>query len=489
MKILASRGARLAPLVLVSAALLLTACGGAPAARGRGVPRPAPSLPMEPVASASTPPDASPPSAAPGGATTAPVEEERPKPEPPPPEVPELQVETGTVQSAPGEPLVVLENPPRGNDLGGLLGTPAGPVLVVHFTDVGQGDGAVIQTPGGKTIVVDTGPPPGCPRFLRYLGDLEIHHVDLLVNSHPHADHIGCATALMKEMTVGTVLESGFSNPTPEYDAMLKQMEIDKTPLKIARRGRNVNIEPDVVLEVFAPEEPLINGSRSDPNANSVVFKLVYKDLSFLFVGDAEEDTEDRLLRGAGTKLRSTVLKVAHHGSAYASSSDFISHVRPRLAVLSYGRNNVYGHPAPATVQRLEREGAHLLKTAVDGNIVMVTDGSLLQVWTVPRYGGPYGGARLWYPGRPAAKDTARGPHGGGDAVPAPKKVDLNHATVDELTRLPAIGRKIAEKIVEARRSKGRFNSVEDLSRVKGLGAKKIERLRPYVICGPGVTY
>ncbi len=461
--------------------VLLAGCG--PDARVRRAPRPAPTLPdtagAAPLASA-------PPSAVP---TASPADAQPARPEPPPPEVPELQVESGSVHSAPGEPLVVLENPPRGNDLGGLLGTPTGPALVLHFTDVGQGDGAVIQTPSGKTVVVDTGPPPGCPRFMRYLGDLEIHHVDLLVNSHPHADHMGCSTLLMKEMTVGAVLESGYSHPTPDYDNMLKQMESDKIPLKLARKGRNIEIEPGIVLEVLAPEDPLISGSRSDANANSVVFRLVYKDMTFLFVGDAEEDTEERLLRSAGTKLRSVVLKVAHHGSAYASSSEFLSHVRPRIAVLSYGKNNVYGHPAPATVQRLEREGAHLLRTGQDGNIVMVTDGTLLQVWTIPRYGGPYGGARLWYPGRPVVKESSAGPHGGPEVVAAPKKVDLNHASVEELTRLPAIGKKMAEKIVEGRRTGGRYNGVEDLKRIKGLGAKKIERLRPYVTCGPGVTY
>jgi beta-lactamase superfamily II metal-dependent hydrolase len=460
---------------LCSAALVLAGCG--PDARVRRAPRPAPTLPAgettvaAPAPPASTPTgEAAPPSAAPPVA----------RPEAPPPEVPELQVDEGKVHSGPGEPLVVLENPPRGNDLGGLLGTPTGAVMVLHFTDVGQGDGAVLQTPSGKTVVIDTGPPPGCPRFMRYLGDLEIHHVDLLINTHPHADHMGCSTLLMKEMTVGTVLESGYAHPTPDYDNMLKQMEADKIPLKLARKGRNIELEPGITLEVLGPEEPLISGSRSDANANSVVFRLVYRELSFLFVGDAEEDTEERLLRSAGSKLRSSVLKVAHHGSAYASSSEFLSHVRPKLAVLSYGKNNVYGHPAPATVQRLEREGAHLLKTGQDGNIVMVTDGSVLQVWTVPRYGGPYGGARLWYPGRPAVKESTAGPHGGPEVVAAPKKVDLNHATVEELTRLPAIGKKMAEKIVESRRSGGRYNSVEDLKR---------EKLRPYVTCGPGVTY
>ena len=405
---------------------------------------------------------------------------------PAPPEAPELQSSDGKVESQPGEPMVVLQNPPRGNDLGGFLGTPTGPTLVVHYTDVGQGDGIVIQTPGGKTIVVDTGPPPGCNRFIRYLGDLEVHHIDLLINTHPHADHLGCSAAVMREVSVGNVFESGFENPTPEYETMLKQMQADKIPLKIARRGRNVNIETDVALEVLAPDEPLIQGSRSDPNANSVVFRLVYKKVSFLFVGDAEEETEERLMRGDREKLRADVLKVAHHGSAYASSSEFLSAVHPRLAVISYGRNNVYGHPAPATLQRLSAVGAQVLKTAQDGNIVMVTDGTAMQVWTVPRYGGPFGGARLWYPGRPAPREVSLTP--GSEAVAAARKIDLNHATVDELVRLPTIGQKIAEKIVEERNANGRFNAVDDLRRVKGIGPAKLERLRPYVLCGPGAA-
>ena len=414
----------------------------------------------------------------------------RPLPAPPPPRLPEQQPDDGVVTSPPGAPEVVAENPPSANDLGGLLGTPRGPSLVVHFIDVGQGDGALIQTPRGKNILVDTGPPYSAARLLRYLSDLEVHHIDLLINSHAHADHIGGAVAVVREVTVGQVLDAGRISESPDFEKLLAELDASKVPVKVARRGRNIRLDDDVEIQILAPEDPPIKGSRSDTNANSVVFRLVYKGVSFLFTGDAEEETESRLLRGEYSRLRSTVLKVAHHGSAYASESEFLSAVTPKVAVVSYGKNNVYGHPAPPTMERLRREGTHVLGTGEHGNIIAVTDGAVLQLWTVPRYGGPYGGAQLWYPGRPARPDTSpgRGPPGSPDAQAAPKIVDLNHATLEELTKLPGIGKKMGEKILEHRRTHGRFQKVEDLLRVKGVGAKRIEKLRPLVTCGPGVS-
>ena len=450
--------------VAIACLLTLVCCGSSPVIRRP--PAPAPALPS-----------------AARGASTADLGSRIEKPAAPH-EAPELQSVEAVVASEPGAPLVVLENPPRGDDMGGLLGTPSGPVLVVHFIDVGQGDGALIQTPNGKSILVDSGPPPATNRLLRYLSDLELHQIDLMITSHPHLDHFGGSVAVMRELTVGAILDSGYVHETPEYAEYLKQIEADKIPVKIARRGRKVTVDEGVLLEVLGPEEPLIHGSRSDANANSVIFRLTYKDVSFLFVGDAEEDTEQRLLRGERSKLKTTVLKVAHHGSAYASSDDFIRAARPRLAVASYSKNNVYGHPAPPTVERFGRAGVHLLGTARDGNIVMITDGTKIQVFTVPRGGGPYGGARLWYPGRPAPPERA----GGGDPNAVIRKVDVNHASINELTRLPGIGQKIAEKIIAYRRTQGRFQLVEDLSRIKGLSKRKLDNLRPYVDCGPGVS-
>ncbi len=405
--------------------------------------------------------------------------------------LPEQQPDDGVVTSAPGAPEVVAENPPRSNDMGGLLGTPRGPVLVVHFIDVGQGDGMLIQTPGGKNILVDSGPPFGAPRLVRYLSDLEVHRIDLMVNSHAHADHIGGVMAVLREFKVAQVLDSGRPSSSPDFEKMLAEMEAQKIPMKIARRGRDIQLDDGVLLQVLAPEDPFIQGSRSDTNANSLVFRLVYKGVSFLFVGDAEEETEHRLLRSEFSRLKSTVLKVAHHGSAYASSSEFLSAVRPKLAFVSYGKNNVYGHPAPPTMDRLRREGVHTLGTGEHGNMIVVTDGAVMQVWTVPRYGGPYGGGTLWYPGRPErpAMALARGGEGAEAIANAPPPlVDLNHATLDELTKLPGVGQKMAEKMLAHRRMNGRFQSVDELLKVKGVGAKRIEKLRPLVTCGPGVS-
>jgi len=499
----------------LTALTLLLGCGQPP----RTVVRPAPALPpIEATAPSSAAP--SPPESATSGAVgwTEPLPDEateRPEAKrapsfwdpdrqdvdgadstPSPPKVlpqqglPEEQPDDGVVTSAPGAPEVVAENPPRSNDMGGLLGTPRGPALVVHFIDVGQGDGVLIQTPNGKNILVDSGPPFSAPRLVRYLNDLEVHRIDLMVNSHAHSDHIGGALSILREFKVAQVLDGGLPSSSPDFEKILAEMEAQKIPMKVARRGRTLQLDEGVEMQVLAPEDPPIKGSRSDTNANSVVFRLVFKGVSFLFVGDAEEETEHRLLRSEFSRLKSTVLKVAHHGSAYASSSEFLSAVRPKLAFVSYGKNNVYGHPAPPTMERLRREGVHTLGTGEHGNMIVVTDGAVMQVWTVPRYGGPYGAGTLWYPGRPErpAMLLARGRGAEAIASAPPALVDLNHATLDELTKLPGVGKKMAEKMLDHRRMNGRFQSVDDLLKIKGVGAKRIEKLRPLVTCGPGVS-
>jgi len=366
--------------------------------------------------------------------------------------------------------------------LGGLLGEVQAPALRVHFIDVGQGDAALVQTPGGKNILIDSGPPFSRPRLLQYLGDLGVHRIDLAVNSHGHADHIGGLAMIIDEMPVSRVLDSGFVHSSPVYEALIKAYEDNKIPVSIARRGQTITLEEGVTLKVLEPEEPLITGSRSDVNSNSVVLRLDYGKISFLFTGDAEQDTEDRLLEddaGPGGSIDVTVLKVAHHGSRYASSDTFLRAVTPKIAVVSYGARNNYGHPAPETVSRLQALGAHLLKTAVNGNILMATDGSHLEVITVPRKGGAYGGWRKWTPGAAPPIQVATKRKG-----PKTGPVNVNTATVKELTKLPGIGPKIAARIAAYREEKGAFRRVEDLIKVKGIGKRKLERMRPFVQIG-----
>lgn len=386
----------------------------------------------------------------------------------PPPPAPTMPDTAGGAPGGGGGFTVTPAAPP----LADLLGEVEAPYLLVHFMSIGQGDATLVQTPSGKNILIDAGPPDGVQSLLRYLKERRVAHIDLFVESHPHADHIGGVAPLLREVPVHQMLVSGFVHPTPVYDEMLAMLEKKRVAVKQARRGRDVTIDADTTLKVLAPDDPFIMGSRSDANANSVVILLEYKGMRFLFTGDAEEETEERLLHGERDRLPATVLKVAHHGSKYASSDGFLSAVGPRLAVISCGKGNRYGHPSPETMTRLRARGVQVLTTHTDGHVVMATDGTKFEIYTVPRNGGAFGGAKKW----PSEDGTMVA-----EIAPAPLTVNVNKATAEELGKIPGIGKAVATRIVEFRASHGSFTSLEDLGRVKGLGKKALEKLAPHI--------
>ncbi|MEZ4435531.1 MAG: helix-hairpin-helix domain-containing protein [bacterium] len=332
-----------------------------------------------------------------------------------------------------------------------------GPALEVHFIDVGQGDSILIRAPQGKTVLIDTGPPDAKDELLAYLKAHGVARLDLLVNTHPHSDHIGNATAVIEALPVGRVLDSGFVHPTTTYERMLDAIEKRAIPLRVVRKGQRIVVEDGVTLTALGPEEPLVEKSRSDANANSVVLRLDHGSVRFMLTGDAEEETEERLVKQGADALRSTVLKVAHHGSKYATHDAFFEAVAPRLAVVSCAAQNSYGHPAAETMDRLHAKKVPILATPPLGNIVIRTDGKKLQIGY----------------GRTLPAPVATGDDAG--------KLDLNTATPAELETLPGIGETLAKRIVDWRAANGRFASVEDLTKVSGIGAATLEKLRPLV--------
>jgi competence protein ComEC len=148
-----------------------------------------------------------------------------------------------------------------------------------------------------------------------------------------------------------------------------------------ATRGRVIDLGGGATLTLVGPPEPPITGSRSDVNANSVVARLTYGTFAALLAGDAEAPTEAWLV-ASGSELRANVLKVAHHGSRYASGDDFLKAVAPSIAIISAGARNDYGHPAPETLARLARAGARIYRTDMDGDITIESDGRSIQVRT-----------------------------------------------------------------------------------------------------------
>lgn len=257
--------------------------------------------------------------------------------------------------------------------------------LTITMLDVGQADGIVIRTPRGHVVLIDSGgrlergstvagaspaEVVGERVVLAYLRRQGVRDVSLLVNTHPHGDHVGGFPVVVRSLHVDAIADSGQRYGGRAFNDGMREAAMHRVPVRIARCGDRWSTDDGVSLAVLSPCGALFTDGKNDVNENSLVVMLQYGAFRMLFTGDAGFETESRLLRD-GVDLRATVLKVGHHGSAYASGPAFLDAVRPRLAVISVGRHNLFGHPARSTVRALETAGAAVYRTDRCGAITV----------------------------------------------------------------------------------------------------------------------
>jgi competence protein ComEC len=249
------------------------------------------------------------------------------------------------------------------------------PTLRVTVLDVGQGDAILIETPAGHRILVDGG--PSGPALMQALGRVLPHdarRIDLLVLSHGQDDHVTGFVELLERYEVGAAVAGPLEGETAAYGAWRAELERRAVPLQVATSGHSLDLGQGIRLEVLAPNHGAPE-RVDDLNNNSLVARLSYGEVSFLLTGDIEAEGEQRLL-DSGHGLKSTVLKLAHHGSEGSSTPALLDAVRPRLAVVSAGAENSFGHPSPTT--RLRLAGTPLLRTDLNGDLRLETDGRSL---------------------------------------------------------------------------------------------------------------
>jgi competence protein ComEC len=244
--------------------------------------------------------------------------------------------------------------------------------LRVTFLDVGQGDSVLLETRRTR-ILVDEGPPEA--KVAGQLRAMGIRWLTAIVLTHPQRDHVGGASAVVRTLEVAEVLEPGLAATGPESEEALAAARARHVPIEIVRAGTNFRLGR-LRLKVLWPED---EGTASeDPNQNAVVLLASYGETDVFLSADAESDVTSRLV------LRPVeVMKVAHHGSEDDGLAAELETLRPRVAVISCGRNNDYGHPRPGTLAALEASpGLDLYRTDENGRVVVDSDGHELTVRT-----------------------------------------------------------------------------------------------------------
>lgn len=253
--------------------------------------------------------------------------------------------------------------------------------LTVDVFAIGQGDSILITTPTRERILVDGGPDARVvAKLSRRLGFFN-RTIDLVIATHPQADHITGLLSVLDRFTVKRVMLTTIKNETPEYRVLREKIAGKGIALTDIADTPHVDFGAtrDVALDVLWPDRSYSGKLVDDPNIVSTVFRLTYGQTRFLFTGDAGKEIEEQLLDG-GVDLRADVLKVGHHGSDTSTTQAFLDTVAPSVAAVSVGDNNHFGHPSRRVLRRLERAGATIYRTDLHGDIRIISDGKQIRV-------------------------------------------------------------------------------------------------------------
>ncbi len=254
--------------------------------------------------------------------------------------------------------------------------------IELHMLDVGQGDAVALRTTRGNWILFDAGRAwrtgdAGRAVIVPYLARRG-GKLAAFVLSHPHNDHVGGASTVLLALRPRTFHDPGFVAPTGSYAAALASATRSGTRWDRVRPGDSLVVD-GLVVTFLAPDSAWASG-LTDPNEASTIARVQFGAVRFLLVGDAEKELEQWLVANDSAKLRADVLKVAHHGSSTSTTERFLRAARPRVALISVGKDNSYRHPSPAVVERLARSGARIFRTDQLGNVVVATDGTRITV-------------------------------------------------------------------------------------------------------------
>jgi competence protein ComEC len=245
--------------------------------------------------------------------------------------------------------------------------------LKFAMLDIGQGDAIFIESPTGTQVLFDAGPPKRILSRLAQVMPAFDQTIDAIIITNPDQDHIGGFLDVLKVYKVGQVFEPGTFNDSQIYQELEQEIKNKKIPDYLARSNMRLNMGGGAHIDILFPDRDVSLWERND---GSVVAKLVYGGTSVMLTGDATHKTEKIILaENSAEGLKSTILKVGHHGSRTSSSSSFVKVVAPSYALISAGKDNKYGHPHQETLNILNNLGVKIFRTDLLGNIILISQG------------------------------------------------------------------------------------------------------------------
>ena len=250
-------------------------------------------------------------------------------------------------------------------------------ILEITFFDVGQGDGIFIQTPNDKQILIDGGPDNSILEKLNQTMPFYDRTIDLVILTHPDADHITGLVEVLNYYQVEHILTSGLEKDTAVYIKWKELIEEKNISLSLAQMGQKIILQNEIVLEILWPNQNLISSYSNPVNNVSVVTRLIYNDIEILLTGDIENKVENYLVN-QDFELESDILKLPHHGSKTSTSYNFLKAVNPKVVVISVGENNKYKHPSQEVLERIK--DLIIYRTDKDGDIQILTNGTLFDI-------------------------------------------------------------------------------------------------------------
>jgi len=334
--------------------------------------------------------------------------------------------------------------------------------LSVHFIDVGQADATLFEYTSNEedyNVLFDTG------NWNRndvkaYLNSQGIDSLDVIIGSHPHADHIGQMELLLEDIDIDEVWMSGDTTTSQTFARVLNAIESSDVEYDEPRAGDVFDMGP-LTIEFFNPDR-----LSDDLHEGSLSAKFSYGEVSFLLTGDAETQTEQAMI-DRGYDLQADVLQLGHHGSDTSTTSAFLAEVSPTKAVISAGENNSYGHPHESVIERVLEADVTLYNTIQHGTIIMRTDGQEIEVYTEngssisPTVSGSQKDSELSHSKPVISSD---------DVPETDDCIDINEAPVIELEDIIHIGQARAKELITLRS----FSSIEEMDKISGIAAGRL---------------